>query len=268
MENNSIWSKTAKMPRFPALKGDAKTEVLIIGGGIAGLLCAYKLHEAGVDYMLVEQGRICDGITKDTTAKITSQHGLIYHKLLRRFGKEKARAYYDANQAAIAEYRALAKGIDCDFEETPAYVYVKDNPRLLEKELSALKKLNIPASFVKELPLPVATYGAIRFDGQAQFHPLKFLSAISKSLHIFEDTKVKQLAPNTAWTDKGKITAEKIIVATHFPFLNKHGAYFLKMYQHRTYGLALTGAGRMEGMYVDEAEKGMSFRSYDKYLYI
>ena len=78
---DSIWTNSVEMPEFPALEGDARTDVLIIGGGIAGILCAYFLQENGVDYMLAEGRAICSGITKNTTAKITAQHGLIYHSL-------------------------------------------------------------------------------------------------------------------------------------------------------------------------------------------
>ena len=72
---DSIWTKTARLPRFPALHGDLKVDVLVVGGGLAGLLCAYKLDRAGVDYALVEAKTICSGITPNTTAKVTAQHG-------------------------------------------------------------------------------------------------------------------------------------------------------------------------------------------------
>ena len=88
---DSIWTKTTQLPQFEPLRSDLNTDILIIGGGMAGLLCAYKLAQTGVDYTLVEAGRICGGITKNTTAKITSQHGLIYDKLIREFGVERAR---------------------------------------------------------------------------------------------------------------------------------------------------------------------------------
>ena len=110
--------------------------------------------------------------------------------------------------------------------------------------------------------------GALKFPNQAQFHPLKFVSAISKDLHIYEHTPVRELANTTAVTDHGKISAKKIIVATHFPFLNKHGSYFLKLYQHRSYVIALENAPDVGGMYVDEAQKGMSFRNYRNLLLI
>lgn len=173
----SIWSETARLPQFPPLQENIHTDVLIIGGGMAGLLCAYRLHTAGVDYILCEANTISTGITKNTTAKITSQHGLIYHKL----GTEKAKLYLEANQKALNEYRRLCADIDCDYSEQNSYVYSINDLKKLQKELSALKKLNFPASYQKPLSLPISTVGAVKFPGQAQFHPLKFLAAIAKT---------------------------------------------------------------------------------------
>ena len=262
----SIWSETADLPTFEPLRGDVSTDVLIIGGGMAGILCAYLLHQAGVDYVLVEASRICSGITKNTTAKLTSQHGLIYHKLLSRFGVEQAKFYLEANESALAQYRRLCESIPCGFEEQDNYVYALDSRKKLEWEMTALSFLGAPAEFVSDLPLPFSTAGAVRFPQQAQFHPLRFVAGIAKGLHIHEHTVVRELIGTTAVTSHGNIKAEKIIVATHFPFLNKHGSYFLKLYQHRSYVLALEGSPKPDGMYVDEADKGLSFRSYNDLL--
>ena len=114
----SLWEKTAALPRFERLNGDLKTDVLIIGGGMAGILCAWFLQQAGVDYALVEAETLCSGITKNTTAKITAQHGLIYRRLIREFGPDAAAQYLRANEEALRQYRALARRIDCDLEET------------------------------------------------------------------------------------------------------------------------------------------------------
>ncbi len=258
---HSIWTETVQLPRFASLKAPIKTDVLVIGGGIAGILCAHLLEQAGVSSVLVEAGRICGGITKDTTAKITIQHGLIYDKLTQEFGLEAARMYLQANHEALARYRALSRNIDCDFREQASFVYAVDDRLHLDRELAALQRIGFPARYVSELPLPFPTAGAVCFDGQAQFHPLKFLSEIAKTLRIFENTRVLELKPGAAVTEFGDIQAEKIIVATHFPFLNKHGSYFLKLYQHRSYVLALKHAPALQGMYVDEGKTGLSFRS-------
>ena len=259
---DSIWTRTAQLPPFAPLPSDLRTDVLIIGGGLAGLLCAYKLSQAGVDYALVEADRIGGGITKNTTAKITTQHGLFCDKLIQTFGTDQARRYLEANQAALEEYRALCRDIDCDFEEQDAFVYSVNSREKIDRELKALDRLGFAAELAEQLPLPFPVAGAVKFSRQAQFHPLKFIAAIAGSLRIFEHTKVLELGPGWASTGGGRISADRIVVATHFPLLNKHGGYFLKLYQHRSYVLALDNAPNVHGMYVDEDEKGLSFRNY------
>ena len=263
---NSVWSDTVTLPHFGIPGKNLKTDVLIIGGGMAGLLCAYMLKQTGIDYVLAEADTLCSGITKNTTAKITSQHGLIYDKLIHEFGLEKARLYLEINQAALEQYRVLCRDIDCDFQEEDAFVYSMHDESKIEKELSALEKIGFHADFAAELPLPFSVAGAVRFKNQAQFHPLKFISAIAKGLNIFEHTIVRELKGFTAVTNHGTITAETIIAASHFPFINKHGNYFLKMYQHRSYVLALENAPDVNGMYVDESRTGLSFRNYKNLL--
>ena len=264
----SLWEQTWEHTNFAPLEGDRNTDVLIIGGGMTGVLCAYWLHHAGVPYILAEAETVCSGITKNTTAKLTSQHGLIYDKLIGTLGMERAKGYLSANQEALQKYRLLCRNIDCDFEEKSAYVYALHDRRKLEQELTALEKLGFQGEFTEHLPLPFSTAGAVKFSNQAQFHPLKFISAISKGLHIYERTPVRELIGATAVTDRGKITARNIIVATHFPFLNKHGSYFIKLYQRRSYGIALEHAANVDGMYIDVAEDGLSFRNYGDLLLI
>ena len=261
-----IWSENVQFPSFPKLDGKKKTDVLIIGGGLAGILCAYFLKQKGVDYILAEGGKICSGTTAGTTAKITAQHGLIYHKLLKSLGKEQSAMYLKANLSALSEYNKICKNIDCDFEIKDNYVYSLDDLSLLEKEFSALSRLGFKSYLVKNVSLPFKTAGAVKFSNQAQFNPLKFAAAICKDLNILENTFVREIRNNKAFTDSGKIEAKKIIIATHFPFMNKHGSYFIKMYQHRSYEIALENAPQLNGMYVDESKKGLSFRNYGEYL--
>lgn len=268
MQMQSIWSITSDMPSFKKLESDLNTDVLIIGGGIAGILCAYFLKELGVDYALVEGNTICSGITKNTTAKITSQHGLIYDKLLNNIGVDKAKVYLKVNESAVEKYREICRNIDCDFEEKDSYVYSRDNKEKIEKEIDALGKLGFNAEFKNQIPLPFEIEGAVKFGNQAQFNPLKFIQHISKGLNIYENTFIKSIEGTTATFDTGKISAKNIIVATHFPFINTHGSYFLKMYQNRSYVIALEGTPNIDGMYLDEKEKGLSFRTYKNLILI
>ena len=256
----SVWQETA-LPQFPQLEGDVKTEVLIIGGGIAGILTAYFLQNSGVPYVLAEKSRICGVNTQNTTAKITVQHGLIYHKLVKSFGVSAAKKYLQANTAALNKYAELSRSIDCCYETKDNYVYSSDR-RKLDKEIDALQKLGCSAGFCSEIPLPFETAGAVRFPDQAQFDPLKFIASIAGGLSIFENTPVREMIGLSAVTPRGRISAEKVVCATHFPFINKHGSYFLKLYQHRSYVIALENAPDVGGMYVDESDSGLSFRNY------
>ena len=243
----SVWTDSIKLPEFPKADKEMKTEVLIIGGGICGILCAYMLEQKGIDYILVEGSRIGYGITKNTTAKITSQHGLIYNKLIKSVGREKAQMYLSANEKALREYRLIAENIDCDFETKDAYVYSINDRKKIEDEVSAVNSLGFNAEFASETSLPFKTAGAVKFKNQAQFNPMKFLNGIVKGLNIYENTFITDISENWAKFDGGKILADKIIVATHFPFINKHGSYFIKMYQKRSYVIAFENADNVDG---------------------
>ena len=262
----SVWEKTTKEDYFPSLNEDKSTDVLIIGGGIAGILCAYKLKNAGVDCILVEADEICSSITKSTTAKITLGHGLIYDKIINRFGERKARLYVEAQLQACKEYAGLCKNIDCDYETRDSFVYSTHSRIKIQKEIDALNRLGIKAMFSDACELPINVAGAVRVRGEAQFHPLKFLYSIAKGLPIYEHTKVVNVEPYRATTNYGNITYKKLIVATHFPILNKHGFFSVKLYQHRSYVIALENAQKINGMYVDESDTGLSFRSYGNLL--
>ena len=260
-----LWNQNVSMPQFPALQYDLKTDVLIIGGGLSGLLCAHRLQQAGVDYTLIEANRIGGGTSGHTTAKLTAQHGLIYHQVLAQYGLERAQMLLAANVAALEQYRKLAQAIDCDFQPKANYIYSSD-PQKLERELQALQKIGYAADFVEMLPLPIEAAGAVRFADQAQFHPKKFMAALAEGLHIYEHTAAREVDGMDVITDHGSIGAKKIIFATHFPILNRYGGYFLKMYQNRSYVLALERAALPDGMYMGDGEDALSFRSYGDLL--
>lgn len=262
----SVWTDSIELPSFNVLKNNIKTDILIVGGGLCGILCAYYLQRAGFDYILVEGSKIASGITKNTTAKITSLHGLIYSKIIKEYGIEKAQMYINANQNAVIEYEKLCKNIKCDFEKKDAYTYSLNSREKMESEALAIKTLGYEADFTEKTYLPFKVKGAVRLKNQAQFNPLIFISEISKNLNIYENTFVREITNKEAITDHGKIKAEKIIVTTHFPFLNKHGSYFLKLYQHRSYVSAFENVPDLQGMYVDEDKNGMSLRNYKNLL--
>ena len=169
----SVWKLSAPQIRFDALEGNKTADVLIIGGGIAGILCAYKLKNAGVDCMLAEASNICGGITENTTAKITLHHGAIFGKMLKRFGLDKTRLYAKAQSDALKEYARLCKNIDCDYETRDSYVYSLNDRNKIENEIAALNRIGVKAEFSDACELPFKVAGAVREKEQAQFHPLK-----------------------------------------------------------------------------------------------
>lgn len=263
---DSLWKHGLQKENFDKLNKDINTDVLIIGGGMTGVLCAYMLDRAGVPYVLAEAETIGCKVTGNTTAKITSQHGLIYDKIIKKYGIEKAEQYLAVNELAIDKYREICQNIDCDFEQKDSYVYSINSRKNIESEINTLRKLGFNAEFADRLPLPFSVAGAVRFPNQAQFNPLKFLYEISKGLNIYEHTRVQELIKTRAVTSGGEISAKKIIVATHFPFINKHGSYFIKLHQHRSYVIALENAQDVDGMYVSESQAGLSFRNYKNLL--
>ncbi len=262
----SLWKSYNETKNFDTLKGDLKTDVLIIGGGLAGILTAYMLNKQGIDYALIEAGKVFNGVSGNTTAKITAQHGLIYNKLIKQFGIEKSKLYLEANLNAIDKFSQLCQNIDCDFVIENSYVYSLNNRQKLEEEMVALESLKYKAEFLNHIALSLPIVGAIKFENQAQFNPVKFINEISKKLNIYENTRAISYNGNEIVTNNGKIKAKKIIVTTHFPFINKHGSYFLKMYQERSYVIALENAPQLNGMYVDENKDGFSFRGYKELM--
>ena len=266
---DSIWLKDTLIPERKPLQEDIQREVAIIGGGMAGILISFLLHENGIETVVLEADRIGRGQTKGTTAKITSQHDVIYSKLIHSIGNERASQYAEANQKAILEFERIITDyqIPCSFERQPAFLYSKYETEILEEETAAAKSLGIPAELTTktQLPFPVST--AMKFSNQAQFHPLKFLKAIAEPLEIYEQTLVRDIKNhNTIITENATVKAQYIVIASHYPFINTPGYYFMRMHQERSYLLALDNALPVDGMYLGIDKDGNTFRNYGNLL--
>lgn len=262
----SVWQKTDKRTRFPDLKKDLDTEVLVIGGGMAGILCARKLQDAGKQVVLVEAQRIGCGITARTTAVLTAQHDLLYQDIVKQFSEETARAYLHGNLDAVAEFQAMSQKIPCDFEAVPSVQFTANDPARLELEAETVNRLGYPAQFQEQIPLNIPAVGAVVYPDMAQFHPLKFLMGAAEGLEIYEKSRVLDLEGTTAQLENGKIKAEQVVVATHFPFTNRRGLYFMKLYQSRSYVLALENAPDPGATLAELEGQGLYFRRYGDLL--
>lgn len=266
----SLWSKTISLPKKESLKEDIRVQNVVIGAGMAGILIAYFLQECGHEVVVLEANEIASGQTKNTTAKITSQHGLIYHNMIKNLGLEKARIYANANETAIRQYKRIItkEGISCDYKELPSFLYAtrEDGIDKLKREVRAARACGIQAEYVrgeeiKELPFDIV--GAVKFEQQAQFHPLKFIHAIVDKLTIYEHTKVLEVDGSFVITEKNVIVADNVIFATHYPFPIVPGYYFLRQHQSRSYALALEGEGvptQLDGMYLGIDKDTLSLR--------
>jgi len=176
--HSSFWIDTTEAPAFPELSQDLQVDVVIVGGGIVGIMAGTFLKEAGKTVAVLEAGRVAEGVTGHTTAKVTSLHTLVYDDLIDRFGEDKARLYGESNETAIAMIRRLCeeRALDCELAETTAYTYtvVDDYVSKIEKEVQAAQSLGLPAQYHDEIPLPFPIKAAIGFTGQARFHPRRF----------------------------------------------------------------------------------------------
>lgn len=266
----SIWSKTTQMPEEKTLIKENNFEVAVIGGGITGLLTAYLLQKNGKQVVVLEADRIGSGQTKNTTAKITSQHGRIYTSLLKDYGAKKARSYAMANQEAIEQYEKIIRKehIDCHFERVNSYLYSREQENPIRREAEVASILGIHAYFTKKVNLPFPVKGAVCFEKQAQFHPLEFIKALSEKLTIYEHTRVKKVKRNYLETNQGKVFAKHIVFATHYPFHNFPGFYFARQHQERSYVIAISGIPKWKGMYYSEGSEGLSFRWFEDNLLI
>lgn len=262
-QHTSLWIGTTPQTNYPSLGNDMAVDVAVIGGGIVGLTTALLLKRSGASVAVLESKRIAEGVTGHTTAKITSAHGLIYHYLLQHVKEERARQYADANQAAIefiASYLEENR-IAADFHRTFACTYTLDDKevRSIQTEVEAASELGLPVTYTESLPLPFSVRAAICYDNQAFFHPRKYLLAMAAQIpgdgsHIFEMTRAKDVeegSPCRIMTGKGTVKADRVIVATNFPILNR-GLFFAKMTPMRSYLMAVKIEGELpEGMYIN-----------------
>ncbi len=272
---DSLWIDLNKNKQdFKKLEENLETDVCIIGAGIFGLTCAYYLSKLGFKVIVLEKYKIGEKTTGHTTAKITSQHGLFYDYLTSSYGKKFAYDYLQANEQAIKNIEEIIakEKINCDFEKQNNYVYTtkKEDLKSIKKEIKAVQNLGFNCEFVTKTGLPFEIEGAICFKNQAQFHPLKYLyglcnSIISNGGQIYTDTTVidskQEFNSCLTFTQDNYIKSKYTIIASHYPFVNFPGFYFLKMYQSTSYVIAVdTKKTLFNGMYINSSQPIFSYR--------
>ncbi|ULT57834.1 FAD-dependent oxidoreductase [Neobacillus drentensis] len=264
-----------ELPAFKSLDQDINVDVAIVGAGITGITAAYLLTKEGKKVALLEAGGILNGTTGHTTAKLTAQHGLIYDEFMNHFGKEKARLYYESMMMAVqfVDYTVNEKGIQCDFSKQDAYVYAttEEYADKLKTEWEAYKDLDIAGALKDSIPFNIPVKMALMMSNQAQYHPLKFLKAlldeaVQAGCSVYENTVADNIEddftePKVITKNGQKVTAKQVIIASHFPFYDKPGLYFARMYADRSYAIGVkTKQEYPGGMYISADSPTRSIR--------
>ncbi|MDQ4126045.1 MAG: FAD-binding oxidoreductase, partial [Actinomycetota bacterium] len=260
--NRSFWVESTPDKSFQPLTADLTVECCVIGAGITGLTTAYLLQRAGMKVAVIEMDGIARGVSGYTTAKVTSLQGTVYSQIESKHGREAALLYAASNEAALAQVRALVEelSIACDLETRSNYTYCEDPSDVskIEQEAEAASRAGLPVELVHETDLPFDVAAAVRLDGQAQFHPRKYLLGLVDELErggclFFDDTRATGLEegePCVVETTGGKVRADHVVVATHYTFLDR-SVMFPRVHPARSYAMLGPVDGPVpEGMYL------------------
>jgi glycine/D-amino acid oxidase-like deaminating enzyme/nitrite reductase/ring-hydroxylating ferredoxin subunit len=243
-QHESWWIASTEPTAYPALAAGVDTDVVVLGAGIAGITTAYALAREGRSVVLLDAGRVAEGVSGYTTAKVSVGHNLVYADLAERFDPETARGYAQSQSRALAWLCETVEqeGIDCELERLPSVVYteVAEDREQVEAEVSAARAAGLPASLVTETSLPYDVVAAARLEDQAQFHPRRYLLALVERFvalggQVFEQTRALDVdagTPCVVRTDRGELRAGEVVVATHYPFLDR-GLLFARLAQYR-----------------------------------
>src|SRR5215213_5934666 len=263
----SLWFEDTQAPVRPPLERDIAVDAVVVGAGIVGLTTALLLEREGLEVAVLEMRHVAAGATGYNTAKVTSLHGLTYSGLKQKLGAEHARAYGEANEAGIARVFELAGelGIDCDLARKPNYTYTEDAAEVdsVREEAEVASELGLPAAYVEDTDLPFGVAGAVRFDDQAEFHPVKYVDGIAAALRgpLHENTRVTGIDSGRVNTASGaRVSAGQIVVATHLSFLDR-GLYFARCHPERSYVVAGRTTDAPGGMYLSTESPARSIRS-------
>ncbi len=279
MDKNTVsyWNKTVQKAFYPKLQKSVTADVLIIGGGITGVTCAYCLGLRGRASVLIEAGRaLCCGTTGNTTGKMTAQHGAVYSGLIKKHGLDAARAYCRSQTEALDFVRnAVQKEkIDCQLLNCPACLYAADENdcEAVKKEYSAQKRVGMEAEIVESPCFPVKNLVMARCKDQAALHPVRYVEALAasaagKGAEIWCGTKAIQVKSCDSITvrceDDIVIKAKHLVMATGYPIYDGPNLFFSKLYPKRSYGIAVkTKNDWPDGSFITAGKPVRSFRTH------
>jgi glycine/D-amino acid oxidase-like deaminating enzyme/nitrite reductase/ring-hydroxylating ferredoxin subunit len=280
---HSLWSEAIPHGRFPVLTGETAVDVAVVGGGIAGVTTALLLKRAGLRVVLVEADRVGSGVSGNNTAKVTALQSTVYSTIERTHSAAVAADYAAGNTAAVERVAALASehDVDCDLRRMPAYTFAFDESELpaVEQEATAAIKAGLPVSRdrgeLMGVPFPVA--GAVRLDDQLVIHPVKYVRGLAEAVdgdgsRVYEGSRVVGVedgSPARVHTDQGVVVAERVVIATHYPILDR-GLYFARLEPVRAYCVAarLRSGTPPTGLAISAGSPSWSLAAYGDLLIV
>lgn len=277
-EQSSYWLDSAPASHFPRLQTDISCDVVIIGGGIAGLTVAYKLKQAGLKVAVIEKNTIGSGTTAGTTGKVTTQHGLIYAELVKHFGRKLSQQYADYSQQAFNDINTLIakEKINCNWRRADNFVYTANPHKAasLQAEAAAAASLGLPATYETSTSLPFEIVGAVKFADQAYFNAPAYVRALADLVDgngsfVFEHSEAKRIHEGKPCSVKtrsgGTVTATSLIMATKVPAAPLVGrvTYAAREYPVTSYIVAGKYDGDMKGMYISPDKSHYSLLPID-----
>lgn len=267
--STSIWMATANTPSQSQLKENIRTDVCIIGAGIAGLTTAYLLGREGRSVVVLDDGVIGGGMTGRTTAHLTNAYDDRYVEIEKLHGAEASRLTAESHTAAIAKINEIVSSemIDCDFQWLDGFLFgaTPDSVQLLNDELAAAHRAGIAGlEKVDRAPLAFDTGMALRFQRQAQFHPLKYMDGLARAVlrdsgRIFGGTHATKIEGGDdahVETSHGPVVkCEVVVVATNTP-VNDRVAIHTKQAPYVTYviGVAVPKGSVTQALYWDTGD--------------
>ncbi len=271
----SIWMRDYQDKNLPMVDKNLTIPVLIIGGGIAGLMCAYNFMKNNIEFILVDRSKLASGVSASTTAQVSVAHDKIYDDIIKKYGEDKAFSYYKSQQFGLDLIKQIIKNenINCDYKEESTILWAKneENIKVINSQYQLFKNDN-----TNLLPSNNDIFDykwAIEFKKQIIFNPMKYMMAIidiliSNNIHLYEDSKVTKINKRETGyeviiNDKYKINTNKIVMACHYPFLNPDNLYFTKIYQSTSYAIAFKTKLKLKANYISLDPPYYYIRTYD-----
>ncbi|NLV50668.1 MAG: FAD-dependent oxidoreductase [Clostridiales bacterium] len=272
----SYWNLTGNKTHYPRLDKSISADVLIIGGGIVGVTCAYCLAEKGIMPVLIEAGALADGTSGNTTGKLTVQHDVIYYKIAEKYGLKAAQDYFSSQAGALdfVKNAAEKEKIECQLTSNNACIFAVNNEELdtLEREYKTAKKIGIDAQLRINPDFPPGSKGLLSYSGQYVFHPVRYIDGLAKAAAdkgavIYCDTKAVKLEDGELKKIRCEggitVTAKHVVMATQYPFYDGANLFFTRLYPKRAYGIAVRAKREWpEDSYINVGDPARSIRTH------